>query len=109
MNDHVAEPFRTILNDLVGEKKHLQRQAVKPRPATNGDRFDALVAGWHETGAELISFGTFVAGVERFEKVLAEKSLDRQYDYERNRKPLYIPAGEEAARVTYKGDVERGK
>ena len=84
MNDHVAEPFRTILNDLAGEKPSLQNQAVKPRQ-TNRDRFDALEAGWQVTGGELISFGTFVAGVEEFEKVLAEKSLDRQYDYERSR------------------------
>jgi hypothetical protein len=82
-NDHVAEPFRTILNSF--EKKHLQGQRVAVRPGTNRDRYEALIQGWHETGAELISFGTFVAAVEVFEKVLAEKSLDRQYDYERSR------------------------
>ncbi|MEY2668842.1 MAG: hypothetical protein RJA59_1480 [Pseudomonadota bacterium] len=87
-NEHVAQPFAGILNDLAGEKRHLQNQTVKPRPATNRDRFDALREGWKATcldGVEAISFGTFQTGVEEFERVLAERSLDRQYDYERSR------------------------
>lgn len=106
-NEHVAEPFRTILNSFAGEKPSLRNQRVSPKPPTNRDRYDALHAGWQATGGELISFGTFLAGVEEFERVLAELSLRRQYAYEQKRKaPLYIPAGEEAARVTYPGDVE---
>jgi hypothetical protein len=53
---------------------------------SNRDRHDSLYAGWQVTGGELISFGTFVAGVEEFERVLAERSLDRQYEYERARR-----------------------
>jgi hypothetical protein len=85
MNDHVAEPFRSILNGFAGEKPSLQNQRVTPKRPTNRDRYDALYAGWQVTGGELISFGTFLAGVEEFERVLAERSLDRQYDYEQGR------------------------
>lgn len=84
-NEHVARPFADIVNDIV--KPHLQNQRPAPRH-TNRDRFDALLEGWKATcldGVEAISFGTFQAGVEEFEKVLAERSLDRQYDYERSR------------------------
>jgi hypothetical protein len=88
MNDHVAEPFRSILNGFAGEKPSLQNQRVTPKRPTNRDRYDALYAGWKETcleGVELISFGTFQEGVEEFERVLAERSLDRQYAYEQGR------------------------
>jgi hypothetical protein len=56
----------------------------------NRDRFDALLEGWHAIiGAEegpRITFYEFQAGVEAFERVLAERSLDRQYAYERSRR-----------------------
>ena len=108
-NEHVAEPFRSILNGIV-QKKHLQGQQVRPRPATNRDRFDALseVHAELEAAGVSIDIGQLDWAVREVEQRLYEKSLDRQYDHERSR-PLYIPAGEEAARVTFKGDVERGK
>jgi hypothetical protein len=66
-------------------KRHLQGQQVG-----NRDRFDALMEGWHAIiGAEedpRITFYEFQAGVEAFERVLAERSLDRQYAYERSRR-----------------------
>jgi len=51
---------------------------------TNRDRFDALYRGWQMCG-DLISYATFLGAVEEYERVLAEKSLDAQHEYERKR------------------------
>lgn len=86
-NDHVHPFFAGLLNDL--PKPSLQNQRVTPKPPTNRDRYDALYAGWKATcldGVELISLGGFEEGVKEFERVLAERSLDRQYQYEQGRK-----------------------
>lgn len=55
---------------------------------TNRERFAALRAGWDVVGGgvePLISFATFVAGVEAYERHLSEHHLDAQYRYEQAR------------------------
>jgi len=78
-NDHVAAPFAGIL------KAHLQNQRVKPR--TNRDRFDALseVHAELEAAGVSIDIGQLDWAVREVEQRLFERSLDRQYDYERGR------------------------
>lgn len=80
-NDHVHPFFAGLLADLAGEKKHLKSQTVVKRDVV---RFNALHKGWQECG-DLISFGTFVAAVDAYERARAEADLEKQYEYERNR------------------------
>lgn len=88
-NEHIHPIFAGLLADLAGEKKHLQGQRVSLRPGTNRDRFDGLRRGYQEIVGDnpepTISFYDFVAGVDAYEKLMAERSLDRQYDHERSR------------------------
>lgn len=79
MNDHVAEPFRTILNGFAGPKPSLQSQTVLKRDTI---RYAALHKGWQECG-DLISFGTFVGAVNAYEAARDEAHLDAQYEAER--------------------------
>ena len=87
MNDHVAEPFRTILNDFAGEKKHLQGQAVKPRPVTYREKYKIA----EQIHAELVAAGCVIEPGQFFDAILEYQNglrdLEggRQYDYERNR------------------------
>jgi len=84
-NEHVARPFADIINDIV--KPHLQNQRVKPKPVTNRDRFDAIREVYCELEAAGVSIdiGQLDWACAEVEKRLHEKSLDRQYDYERSR------------------------
>ena len=91
MNDHVAEPFRTILNTFAGEKPSLSNQHVAPRTATGRDllRSRALQAGYDAiVGLDpepTLSYYDFVEGVKVYETKLAEQHLERQYEYEQAR------------------------
>jgi hypothetical protein len=81
-NEHVHPFFAGLLNDLAGEKKHLQGQRV-----TNRGRFDALQEVYCELRAAGVSIdiGQLDWAVREVERRLYERSLDRQYDYERGR------------------------
>ena len=58
-------------------KPHLQGQTVVARKRDT-IRFDALQKGWQECGG-LISFGTFLAAVDKYERTRDEAHLDRQF------------------------------
>ena len=85
-----------------------------PRPVRQRDLIQhrAMVAALHSVSQICpdLDFPTVSYIIEQYEASVAEQHLDRQYAYEQKRTaPLYIPAGEEAARVTYPGDVERAR
>ena len=79
MNDHVAEPFRSILNSFAGQKPHLQGQRIVKR--RDLDRYKALSA----VHAELELAGAVIAidqldwAVSEVTNRLHEASLDRQF------------------------------
>ena len=84
MNDHVHPFFAGLLNDVQRQaKQHLQGQTVVARKRDT-IRYRALHQGWQECGG-LISFGTFVAAVDKYEAAQAEAHLDEQYERERAR------------------------
>lgn len=76
--DNLHPTFAAIL------KPHLQGQTVVARKRDT-IRYDALNKGWQECGG-LISFGTFLAAVDKYEAAREEAHLDAQYEYEQLRK-----------------------
>jgi hypothetical protein len=73
--------FDGIINGII--KSHLQGQNIVARKR-DVVRFNALQKGWQECG-DLISFGTFVAAVDAYERARDEADLEKQYEYERSR------------------------
>lgn len=86
MNDHVAEPFRSILNSFAEPKPHLQGQKVVRR--RDLDRYKALSAvhAELELAGVTIDIGQLDWAVSEVTNRLHEASLDRQFAEEQNRK-----------------------
>ena len=95
MNDHVAEPFRSILNSFAGSKPSLQGQRVVRR--RDLDRYKALSAvhAELELAGATIDIGQLDWAVSEVTNRLHEASLDRQYDYEQSRKAEPEPTGQD--------------
>lgn len=79
MNDHVAEPFRSILNSFAEPKPHLQGQRVVRR--RDLDRYKALSAvhAELELAGAVIDIGQLDWAVSEVVNRLHEASLDRQF------------------------------
>ena len=83
MNDHVAEPFRSILNGFAGVKPSLQNQRV-----SNRSRYSILAGVQAELEAAgcQIDIGQLDWVTRTVEQRLYEASLDRQYEEEQAKK-----------------------
>ena len=83
MNDHVAEPFRSILNSFAEPKQHIQRQATR----RDLDRYKALSAvhAELELAGAVIDIGQLDWAVSEVTNRLHEASLDRQFAEKRAR------------------------
>lgn len=95
MNDHVAEPFRSILNGFAGVKPSLQNQRV-----SNRSRYSILAgvqAELEAAGVDL-DISQLDWAVRTVEQRLYEASLDRQYDEEQAKRDAAKQAEAEAER-----------
>lgn len=106
-NDHVAEPFRSVLNGFAGVKPSLQNQKV-----SNRSRY-AILAGLQ---AELEAAGTVIDVSQldwvtrEVERRLFEASLDQQFKDEQARRQRAVDEADDWDRAERRSrDAQRAR